>query len=498
MLGMAQSPWILIGALVYAVGTALLSNWLVRGFSRPRFPSRVTVRFLVDAAANLFWIALLWFYGVLGIRYSERIGNMAVGCLAFALFGFLLSWARAYLFRRVQEQRQPVRPIDGQALAREIVHWSSYLLWSLVLYLALCWLLDQAVEPLLFVPLWIGALLPDLDTLDSPLGRLLPWLSRRLEGRLGHLETWHTLGANALVALLTVPLAWLFSAQVWYLIPLGFCSHLLLDLLTPRGVMLIWPLTRTRFAVFRGAIQSPGGRFERLLVAGLGVVGLMLLIVGGLSRQEPVAAPSPSYQQTLERYYALRGRIQVFVYIEGSWQASGRPVSGRFEILNAAGESFVMLDRFSGRVFSAGRGEEDNVYLDRIVLQSGPAVTVKPVEIRLERRPLSDVLNTLYEMQVEAGLQHIYVSGELLLPAGQEATPSMLEVDYGQTSLRRVQLHEAGHYSLHYLTAGELIDLSALQVEVADLVIVATYVSPAAGPTVTPLPLPSATTAPRQ
>jgi len=495
---MAQSPWILIGILAYAVSTTLLSNWLVRRHSRPRFPSKVSGQVLVDVAANLVWTALLWFYGWVGIRYIERVNNMALGCLAFALFGFLLSWVRASLFRRIQDQRQPVSAIDGQALVREIVHWSSYLLWSLIIYFALCWLLNQPVEPLLFIPLWIGALLPDLDTPDSPLGRLLPWLSRRLEGCLGHLETWHTLGANVLVALLAAPLAWLFAGRVWYLIPLGFFSHLMLDLLGPRGVMLIWPLTRTRYAIFRGAIQSRGGRAERLLVAGLAIVGLMLAAVTDLNKPQPVAAPSPTYQQTVDRYYTLRGRIQVFVYIEGSWQASGRPVSGRFEILNAAGESFVMLDRFSGMVFSAGRHKEDNVYLDRIVLQSGPAVTVKPVEVRLERQPLSDILDMLYEMQAEAGLQHIYVSGELLLAAGQPVTASMPKADYSQTSLRRIQMHEAEHYSLRYLTAGELIDLAGLQVEFADLVIVATYVSPAAGPTVTPLPAPAARTAPLQ
>jgi len=492
---MAFSPWTVVGILTYAVSTTLLSSWLVGGFRRPRFPSKVTVWVLLHAAANLVWIALLCLFGVLGIRYAERMHNMAVGYLAWAVFGFLLSWVRAYLFRRIQDQRPPERQIDWQALAQGLVHWSSYLLWSLVLYLALLWLLNQPVNPLHLMPLWIGALLPDLDTPDSPLGRLLPWLSRRLQGRLGHLETWHTLGVNALVALLTAPLAWFFGAQAWYLIPLGFCSHLLLDSLTPRGVMLFWPLTRTRYTIFRGVIQSRGCRAERLLVASLTLVGLTLLVVGP-SRSEPVAPPSPTYQQTLDRYYALRGRIQVFVYIEGSWQASGLPVSGRFEILNAAGESYVMLDRFSSRVFSAGRGEEDNVYLDRIVLQSGPAVKVKPVEVHLESQPLSDILNTLYEMQEEAGLQHIYVSGDLLLTAGQEGTGSKLEADFSQTSLRRIQLHETGHYSLHYITAAELIDLAELQVEIADLMIVATYASPAAGPTVTPLPIPAATAEP--
>lgn len=485
---MTIAPWLLVSILAYAAGTMLVSNWLVRGFKRPELPSKVTLRLLVDTAANLIWVALLLVFSVLSIRYAERMTSRSVGYLAFAVFGFLLSWIRANLYHRVQDQRQPEQQIDWRALVSALVHWSSYLLCALVLYVGLAWLLNQPVDPLHLVPLWTGALLPDLDSRDSLPGRLLPWLSRRLEDRLGSLEVWHTPTASALVALLASPLILLVGVRAWYLIPLGFFSHLLLDLLAPCGVMLLWPFNHTRYGLFKGVIQSSGCRAERIVVLVLAVVTVALLLAVGSGQPQPSVAPTPTYQQTLERYYSWRGRIQVFAYIEGSWQTSGRPVSGRFEILNAAGESFVILDRFSGEIFSAGQSGEDNVYLDRIILQSGPAVTVKPVELRLERQPLSDILNTVYEMQDEAGLQHIYASGDLFLPTTQDGTSPTLEVDYSQINLRQIQSHDAGHYSLHYLTAAELIQLADLQVETADLIVVATYVSPATGPKATPLP----------
>jgi hypothetical protein len=194
----------------------------------------------------------------------------------------------------------------------------------------------------------------------------------------------------------------------------------------------------------------------------------------------------------------MRGKTQVFTYVEGSWQISGRPISGRFEILNAAAESFIMLDRYSGKIFTAGRTAEDNVYLNRIILQNGPPVLVKPVEIHLERQPLSHALSVVYEMQKEPGLQHIHVSGDLVLSVLQDVLSPTLQTDYSQTALRKIRSHGVGHYSLHYLTAADLIELANLQVETADLVIVATYAGPAAGPTVTPLPSPPATANPVQ
>ena len=223
-----------------------------------------------------------------------------------------------------------------------------------------------------------------------------------------------------------------------------------------------------------------------------------MLLAVDLGQPKPPPVPALSYQQTLERYYSMRGRTLVTAYIDGSWQISGRPLSGRFEILNASDESFIMLDRYSGKIFVAGRTADDNVYLNRIILQTGLPVLVKPVEVHLEHQPLSDALNIVYEMQREPGLQHIHVSGDLLLPVLQDVASPTLQADYSQTGLRKILSHELGRHSVRYLTAADLIELADLRVETADLVIVATYARPATGPTVTPLPSPPSATEPTQ
>ena len=490
-------PWALVGVLAFSITITLTTNWLVSGFERPKLPPRMTLNDTIAVLANLIWISMLWVLGVLALRYIERMTNYALGYGLFATLAFLLSWVRAYLYHRIQNRsRSSGEPRDREALAAVLVHSLTYFLFASVLYLALFALLRQPVDPYVFIPLCIGALLPDLDSRDSLLGRLLPWISQRLEDHLGHLEEWHTPAVAALVALFTTPLILVLGVQFWYLIPFGFLAHLLLDLLAPRGLMLLWPLHRTRYGAFGGVVQAPGSRVERVMVAGFAVAGLILLFAVDLGRPEPSPAPAPSYEQTLDHYYSMRGRNQVFAYIDGSWQLSGRPISGRFEILNASNQSYVVLDRFSGRIFTAGRSSEDNVYLNRIVLQSGPSVLVKPVEVHLENQPVGDALGIVYEMQEEPGLQHIYVTGDLLLPLLDEGMDSILQADLGQTSLRQILSHGVGHYSLHYLSATELIELADLQVEVADLMIVATYVRPATGPTVTPLPPPAPATEP--
>jgi membrane-bound metal-dependent hydrolase YbcI (DUF457 family) len=492
MFGMEIAPWTIVGIAAYSIVVTLVASWIVAGFKRLQLPSAFTLRLVADLIASLLWMALLYVFGVLAVRYIERVPNAIIGYLLLGSAGFLLSWARAALYRRVQKQRRPVQPSKGRALSMLLLHNLNYLLLALIVYLVLTWLLRLPLEPLCLIPLWIGALLPELDWRDSLPGQLVPWISRKLEDRLGHLEEWHTPAAAVLVAIASVPLGLVFGAQTVYLIPLGFVSHLLVDMLAPRGIMLLWPISRTRYGVFRGILEAPGSFAERMLAGGLAVAAVLLLLVVG-SRPQPAPAPTPTYEQTLDRYYSMRGRTQVFAYIEGSWQLSGHPISGWFEILNALDDSYLLLDRYTREIFTAGQTAGDNVYLTRVVLRSGPATVVKPAELYLENQRLAEALDIVYEMQREPGLEYIYVSGELVLAGSQEAGAALLREDLSQTSLRKIRRDDDGHYSLHYLDAAELIGLAEVRVQTADLVIVATYVPEQASPTVTPLPSPPTT-----
>jgi hypothetical protein len=183
----------------------------------------------------------------------------------------------------------------------------------------------------------------------------------------------------------------------------------------------------------------------------------------------------------------LRGRTLVFADVEGTWQATGRRVTDRFEILNAAGESMIMLDRYTGWVFTAGQGADDNLYLNRITVRQGTAANIKPVQVQLRDQLLGDSLPTIYQMQPEPGLQHIFASGDIVVSTSSVLDPGLVP-DYSQTQQRRILHQGEGHYSLRYLTASDLIALADVRVETADLVIVATYASPPVGPTATPLP----------
>ncbi len=444
------SIWQLLGLFALSLAATLATEWLVN-------------RRLRWNAAIVVWVPVLFAAGVVAARYSERLAQPAWGYLAFALGAVALSLLRAYLHRRAEKADRPPPGPTRRRLLRSL----TYLLAAAVILLLGAWLLDRSLEPWLFLPLGLGALLPALDG--------WPPLARFLEARWGDLPVWRTPPAAGFVALVSLPLL-LVNGTAWLSLPLGFLVRLAVDTLHPPGVMWLWPLRETRYRLREGPL--PWSQ----VAGGLALAAALLLFQVRLGPPPPPPAPAPTFAQVVDRYYSLRGRNLVFVYVEGSWQIGGRRSSGRFEVINAEGSSLILLDRYTGRVFRAGHGAEDDFYPTYISLQTGAAARIKPVEVHLEDQRLAGALPVLYQMQTEPGLQYIFVSGEVV---GGE-----LPTDHPQNSIPKIESVGEDHYRLRYLTAAELIALADRRVQTADLVIWATYVVEVTPtePTVTPLP----------
>ena len=73
-----------------------------------------------------------------------------------------------------------------------------------------------------------GALLPDIDTTTSDLGKFVKPVSRWIERRYGHRTITHSLLGMAALALATSPLL-LIHPQAWAWLLMGVASHLILD-----------------------------------------------------------------------------------------------------------------------------------------------------------------------------------------------------------------------------------------------------------------------------
>jgi inner membrane protein len=96
-------------------------------------------------------------------------------------------------------------------------------------------------SPLSIAVVVVVSLLPDIDFPKSPLGYVLPFISKPLNRHFGHRTITHTIFALALVTLVFTPLG--FGGIAF----LAYFSHLLFDMLTLQGVPLMYPFQKNPY-----------------------------------------------------------------------------------------------------------------------------------------------------------------------------------------------------------------------------------------------------------
>lgn len=87
-----------------------------------------------------------------------------------------------------------------------------------------------------------AALLPDIDTPKSFLGSKLLFVSIPAKLTLGHRGLFHSL--SVVVALLLIKICLGLDGIYYSAFVAGYASHIFLDMLTPEGVPLVWPLKK--------------------------------------------------------------------------------------------------------------------------------------------------------------------------------------------------------------------------------------------------------------
>lgn len=127
---------------------------------------------------------------------------------------------------------------------------------------------NAGVTETLIVTLTTGtaALLPDLDSPRSYIGSRVPLISIATRITFGHRGSLHSLLAAAVwIMLLTAGLKALglsYNGIILNSFLVGYLSHLFLDMLTPKGIPLLWPL---KIKISLPLVQT-GGIAEKLIL----------------------------------------------------------------------------------------------------------------------------------------------------------------------------------------------------------------------------------------
>ena len=134
----------------------------------------------------------------------------------------------------------------------------------------------------------ISALVPDLDSPKSRLGKKVAPVSWTAGRVLGHRGVTHSLAGLAAAVILFgvlvhsfdpawLPwLPWPGPPHLVYLFAAGYLSHLVTDCLTREGCPLLWPLARR----FRAPLMATGSRLGEGIVTLAAVAFIAVLLSG--------------------------------------------------------------------------------------------------------------------------------------------------------------------------------------------------------------------------
>ncbi|MEM7348322.1 MAG: metal-dependent hydrolase, partial [Chloroflexota bacterium] len=133
------------------------------------------------------------------------------------------------------------------------------------------------------------ALLPDIDSHTSLIGRAFPFIAHPLERRFGHRQITHSLLVLTAIGILN----WLLFPADWTILTSAYASHLFIDMLTGNlGIPLLWPF-QTRFYILKIQPKSTGELFLGISIA------ILLLLPQANRTRSAIAALIPQEELVL-------------------------------------------------------------------------------------------------------------------------------------------------------------------------------------------------------
>lgn len=257
----------------------------------------------------------------------------------------------------------------------------------------------------------MAALLPDIDTGKSSIGRLLFPVSSWLEKRTVHRGITHSFFASGVVTLAAYPLALLGYSQLWYGLILGYFFGWFADVFTKSGVQAFYP-GRGRMIIPRNPRLrlATGSNAEWFLLFILVVVSILSISInsgGGLIRgfNQALGLPSGAIETVNEdaSRYLLRVRVQ------GRNAITEQPIDATYEVIEPLTVSDLLVKDEGGTVYRLGSSQESQIIASRIRVER-----VAPVQVKIENIFLEDeYLDRLANLT-----GRVYLTGTLTIADG--------------------------------------------------------------------------------
>jgi inner membrane protein len=240
----------------------------------------------------------------------------------------------------------------------------------------------------------LGALLPDIDTEKSAIGRLLGPIALYIERKLGHRQATHSLIALVLLGLGTAPLIYL-KLFWWIALLCGYLSHLIIDTVNKSGVPLFYP-SKVRAVMPKSEKWriTVGSKAEIILFTIISLLVFLLLPinrVGLFLSLHYIIKDTPS---AVADYRSWADEYRVYANVSGTFNISQKPIVSQFEVLGIENKnSLGVYDARADKIYTVGTDQNANIYPKSIRCIKGEPISVLTKKVHLENELLGNLTN---------------------------------------------------------------------------------------------------------
>ena len=268
-----------------------------------------------------------------------------------------------------------------------------------------------------------ASVIPDLDSKQSYIGHMVPFISGPVESYFGHRTLTHSLIAQVIIGLL----AYIFM-------PMGYClafvtgwlSHSMADMMTPAGVCWFWP-SRVRCVIpgnARYRMESMGkGELWFLLIMAVSAIPLLLLAQTGKGTTGLIRSAIGNISSAREEYDAQKGTHARSLEVKGRNNLTYEDVVGSYPVIGPYRETGFIVDTPEGPR-SICRSSSCDWYAEHAGLLKSDLQQTTTASVHVKRITADSLLDSFAPLLTNGT---VFLLGDLIA-AGVTAIPPTVEV----------------------------------------------------------------------
>jgi membrane-bound metal-dependent hydrolase YbcI (DUF457 family) len=249
----------------------------------------------------------------------------------------------------------------------------------------------------------VASVMADVDTGASTIGKILPFISHRIERRYGHRTLTHSMLFCVLLCIVTLPLLWLevfhrlVGSNLLVCLLCGYVSHPLLDTMTIHGAKLLYPFSNVK-CVFPLEVNSPhryriqtGSKQDKALGVMFLLACLPTYLVAHQGYERFIRYTQKNVESAVRDYNEFSKECAVTAEIAGHNLFSKERIAGSFSVNGTLDDNTLLFTGSDGRLHTLGKEYRAEYAAERIVCNKGELVRTEIQTLDMTDRPLSQI-----------------------------------------------------------------------------------------------------------